>query len=70
MEDREKKVVCWGCDGGFPVRDGYHVEPTDIPHTVYTYPCTAIPITPPTERMRAGARERARIRSLAWRVKP
>ncbi len=35
--------VCWGCECGLPVIEGYHREPTNIPDTVYVYPCKAIP---------------------------
>ena len=35
------KPSCAGCDCGVPVRNGMHEEPTDIPDTVYVYPCRA-----------------------------
>lgn len=40
MTDAERPI-CWGCECEVPVRDGYHVEETGIPGTVYVYPCKA-----------------------------
>ena len=34
---------CWGCVDKVPRRGDEHVEETDIPGTVYAYPCGAVP---------------------------
>lgn len=32
--------VCWGCVCDVPIVGDCHEEETDIPNTVYRYPCT------------------------------
>lgn len=39
-------IRCQGCVCGAPLAGGMHVEDTDIPDTVYTYPCTTLPVSP------------------------
>lgn len=34
-----KTVECWGCECGVPLRGEMHEEETDIPGTIYAYPC-------------------------------